>query len=497
MSTFIPRFRPAVSLKRHSLWLLAGVVGLFAAGIALSLWVSLQSSARSDREQLELEVRHAQVGLARLKDYYRALLDNVVRAPELADLMRFGSVEAQQEWALARQRLLPDLLGFALLGPGGEVRGEASALRVGPRCIEDMRRAADLNTLQPLMHDEVAGLEHIDLVAMVREPDGRTLGGVFISLRLDQLQRVIDDARHPDHALILVDAAGRTLVRSGIVEGRLRELRLPVTDTGWTLVAQSPVRLLTRNGEQQALVGLLTLAAVLTLLGATLVRLRRTVLRDVDATRDALAALAREEPVPEIVPHYAEFEPAVADINRIALNLQDQRVRLEYLSLTDPLTGLPNRRAFENHFAQAQGLAAREHRVALVLLDIDYFKVVNDTLGHGVGDQVLRALAESLKGLTRRADLAARLAGDEFVVLLTNVEAGGLEVWYQRLADRFRSELGALGMELKTGLSAGQTWLRKTPDDTLGEALARADRALYRAKAHGRGQLATEAGAAE
>lgn len=97
MSTFIPRFRPAVSLKRHSLWLLAGVVGLFAAGIALSLWVSLQSSARSDREQLELEVKHAQVGLARLKDYYRALLDNVVRAPELADLMRFGSVEAQQE----------------------------------------------------------------------------------------------------------------------------------------------------------------------------------------------------------------------------------------------------------------------------------------------------------------------------------------------------------------------------------------------------------------
>lgn len=493
MSTFIPQRPPAVSLKRHLLWLLGGVVGLFAAGIALSLWVSLQDSERGARQDLELEARHARIGLVRLMDYYRALLDNVASDPELIELMRAGTLDDRQRWALARQRLLPDLLGLALFDPQGEVQGEARALRISPRCVADLRRAADLRDMQPLLHDETAGLDHIDLVAPVHAPAGGRLGGVFISLRLDRLQRLIDDAMHPGHALILLDAAGKVLVASGKVEGEKREVRLDMPDTSWTLVAQSPVHTLTRDGQKQALVGLLTLVAVLTLLGVTLVQLRRTVLRDVDATRDALAALAREEPVPEIVPHFAEFQPALADINRIALNLQDQRVRLEYLSLTDPLTGLPNRRAFENHFAQAQGLAAREHKVALVLLDVDHFKTVNDTLGHGVGDQVLRALAESLKALTRRADLAARLAGDEFVVLLTNVEAGGLDAWYQRLADRFRSELAALGMELKTGLSAGQTWLRKTPDDTLGEALARADRALYRAKARGRGQLATEA----
>ena len=492
MSTFISKLRPTVSLKRQWLWLLSGVVGLFAAGIGLSLWVSLQSSARSAQQELELEAGHATVGLTRLMDYYRALRDNVAQDPELLDLMRVGTFDEQHEWALSRQRLLPDLLGFALLDPQGNVLGEAEALRVGPRCVADLRRAADLKDLQPLMHDEIPGFEHIDLVAIVREPGGNALGGVFLSLRLGQLQRVVDDAIHPGHAVSVIDAAGKTLVSSGAVDGRARELRVAIPDTGWTLIASSPVRLLTSDGQKQALVGLLTLAGVLALLGATLVRLRRTLLRDVDATRDALAALPREEPVPEIVPHYAEFEPAVADINRIALNLQDQRVRLEYLSLTDPLTGLPNRRAFENHFAQAQGLAAREHRVALVLLDVDYFKAVNDTLGHGVGDQVLRALAESLKVLTRRTDLAARLAGDEFVVLLTNVEPGGLDAWYQRLADRFRSELEALGMDISTGISAGQVWLRKTPEETIGDALGRADRALYQAKARGRGQLVTE-----
>jgi diguanylate cyclase (GGDEF)-like protein len=182
----------------------------------------------------------------------------------------------------------------------------------------------------------------------------------------------------------------------------------------------------------------------------------------------------------------------VADINLIALHLQEQRARLEHLSLTDPLTGLPNRRAFETRFPQAQGLAERQHAVALVMLDIDHFKGINDQYGHGVGDQVLLALAQSLKELTRRADLAARLAGDEFAVLLTDLDASGVNAWYLRLSDHFRNELNAFGLDLQTGLSAGQTWLGGASADTLNDALARADRALYQAKARGRGQLAQE-----
>jgi diguanylate cyclase (GGDEF)-like protein len=189
------------------------------------------------------------------------------------------------------------------------------------------------------------------------------------------------------------------------------------------------------------------------------------------------------------MPHYVEFEAAAADINLIALHLQEQRNRLEHLSLTDPLTGLPNRRAFQTHFPLAQGLAERQHPVSLVLLDIDYFKGVNDRYGHGVGDQVLLALAHSLKELTRRGDLAARLAGDEFVVLLTDLNAEGLHIWYQRLADRFRSELNAFGLDLQTGLSAGQTWLGPASRDSIDDALMRADHALYQAKAEGRGRL--------
>lgn len=477
------------SLKRYMMWLLAGVMGLFALGIAFSLMGSLHFGARSEHRQLARDAEQARVALARLMGYYRELLDNLTQDPELLDLLRAGSLEAQQDWAASRQRLLPDLLGLALLDPQGRVLGEAAVLRVGPRCQDDLRRASDLDAMPPLVHREIEGQAHVDLVKMVREPDGRTLGGIFLSLRLPQLQRVIDDSLPPEHGLTLYDADGQPIVRRGVVDGPAREVVMLMPETGWTLVAQAPMRRISRNGGMQTLVGLLTLVGILVLLGSSLVVLRRGVLRDINAIRDALGALARNDPVPLIVPNYAEFEPAVSDINRIAQTLKDQRAQLAHLSMTDPLTELPNRRAFESHFVRAQGMAERGHPVALVLLDVDRFKSVNDRLGHGVGDQVLRALAQSLEALTRRADFAARLAGDEFVVLLTNVEANGLEAWHQRLADHFRSELGTLGMELETGLSAGQTWFGNTANDSIHAVLARADRALYRAKARGRGRL--------
>lgn len=485
----MPQQRSTASLQRNSLWLMLSVVGLFTSGIALSLWFSLQTSAQTEQRLLELDAGQTRVSLVRLLDYYHKLIDNAARDPELVDLVRVGSIAEQQEWAMSRQRLMPDLLGLALVSPEGEVLGEAASLRVGPRCQQDMQRADTLKNVRPLLHREVAGFEHIDLVSVVHEADDEILGGLFLSVRLTQLQRVIDDSIHPGHALALIDATGSTIVRQGAVDGPLREVRLEIPDTGWTLLAQAPVKMLTRDGEVQLLVGAATLGAVLLLLGATMLRLRRAMLQDINATRDALTALAQDEPVPTIMPHYVEFEPAASDINQIALHLQDQRARLEHLSLTDPLTGLPNRRAFETRFSQAKGLAERKHPVSLVLLDVDRFKTVNDRHGHGAGDKVLLALAESLKALTRRADLAARLAGDEFVVLLSGLDASGVNAWYQRLSDHFSNELSALGLDLHTGLSAGQTWLGREPGDTMSAALARADHALYQAKAYGRSQL--------
>lgn len=471
------------------MWLLLGVVGMFGAGIGLSLWFSLGSGLEDQQRFIQYEAAQANANLMRRLDYYRRLLANLARDPELQDVMLLGSADEKQQWALSRQRLLPEILGLALVDPHGEVLGEAESLRIGAACRQDLRRAGALTDGRLLVHRELAGAEHVDLIAPVRDVTGDLLGGVFLSLRLSQFQRAIDAAIQPGHAIALVDVNGQTIVRRGEINGPSRVIRLPVADTDWTLIVRTPVQWLTRSGWQQLVAGLLTLGAVLLVLIVGMVRLRRIMSRDIVSTLDALTALARNEPLPTIVPNYVEFEPVATDINLIARNLHEQRARLEHLSLTDPLTGLPNRRAFETRFPQAQGLAERQHSVALVMLDIDCFKGINDRYGHGVGDQVLLALAGSLKALIRRADLAARLAGDEFVVLLSGLDPGGVDAWYQRLSDHFRSELGTFGLELNTGLSAGQTWLGEVSGDTLNDVLARADRALYRAKAQGRGQL--------
>jgi diguanylate cyclase (GGDEF)-like protein len=493
----MPRHPSSASLQHHFVWLLLSVAGMFGVGIALSLWFSLESTRENQQTLIQMEAGQTRTSLIRSLEFFRALVDNVERDPELIELMRSGTIETQQQWALSRQRLLPNRLGLALIDPQGSVLGDIDLLRVGPADRDDAQRVGALQDGGLLLHRGAAGAGHIELVSAVRDARGAILGGVLLNVPLALLQRVLDDTISPGHAVAIVDAAGKPVIGRGAIDGLLREVRLPVPGTDWTLIAQAPVQWLTRSGMRQVVAGLLTLGAVLLVLVGGMLQLRRAMLHDIVSTRDALTALARDEAVPPIVPHYVEFKPAAADINLIALHLQEQRARLEHLSLTDPLTGLPNRRAFETRFPQAQGLAERQHPVALVLLDIDHFKGVNDRYGHGVGDQVLLALAQSLKELTRRADLAARLAGDEFAVLLTDLDAAGLGAWYQRLSDHYRSELNAFGLELQIGISAGQTWLGSTASDTIKDALARADRALYQAKDRGRGQLVQDVEPAE
>ncbi len=114
--------------------------------------------------------------------------------------------------------------------------------------------------------------------------------------------------------------------------------------------------------------------------------------------------------------HVANFTPADAD--------HEAADRLAYLAYHDPLTNLPNRLAFESQLEQALLSCARDNRhLALMLIDLDNFKNINDTLGHQVGDQLLQNVAQRLRECVRASDLVARIGGDEFVVVLPEIES--------------------------------------------------------------------------
>src|SRR5512135_3669823 len=90
--------RPSASLQRHLVWLLLSVVGMFGAGIGLSLWFSLESSREEQQHLIQYEAEQTRSNLVRRLEYYRLLLDNAARDPELVDLLRSGTIDEQQQW---------------------------------------------------------------------------------------------------------------------------------------------------------------------------------------------------------------------------------------------------------------------------------------------------------------------------------------------------------------------------------------------------------------
>ena len=173
-------------------------------------------------------------------------------------------------------------------------------------------------------------------------------------------------------------------------------------------------------------------------------------------------------------------------ISDITAAKETQR-QFEELARVDALTGLPNRRQFDERFEQA---LQRSHRsaqhVAVMYLDIDHFKAINDSVGHAGGDAVLKEFGSRLKACVRETDLAARLAGDEFVVLLEGLtiedDAGFVA---QKIVDAMRVEFEVEGTSLRVTTSLGIGFSSDVAS-TAAELMACADRALYEAKRAGR-----------
>jgi diguanylate cyclase (GGDEF)-like protein len=167
--------------------------------------------------------------------------------------------------------------------------------------------------------------------------------------------------------------------------------------------------------------------------------------------------------------------------------------QLYHHAFHDPLTGLPNRALFEEHLSRAIRRAGQQEdgRFAVLFLDFDGFKLINDSLGHAVGDQLLVAIARRLEASLRRGDKVARLGGDEFVILVE--EAQGLDD-VARLADGIRERLkppfSIEGHEIFITASIGIAMNPTTPDHGPRNLLRDADLAMYHAKGKGRGRYA-------
>ncbi len=191
----------------------------------------------------------------------------------------------------------------------------------------------------------------------------------------------------------------------------------------------------------------------------------------------------RKQAERDLIEAYELLESRVAEIEKFQDQLLEQAIR-------DPLTGLFNRRYLEENLAQAIARADRyKYPISLVMIDIDHFKVVNDTYGHKAGDEMLVALSNLLRSQIRKGDTICRYGGEEFVVLMPRAS---WEAARQR-ANQWRKAFEALhvpydGQTMNTTFSVGIATLSPEKND-IEDGMREADIALYRSKAEGRNRV--------
>ncbi|MCX7897620.1 MAG: diguanylate cyclase [Rhodocyclaceae bacterium] len=187
-----------------------------------------------------------------------------------------------------------------------------------------------------------------------------------------------------------------------------------------------------------------------------------------------------------------EFDDLYRGFNAMLSEISDRDERLNALATTDALTGLFNRRlALETLQAMAKRAQRKGEHLGVIMLDIDFFKRVNDRYGHAVGDHVLKEVARVLRACTREVDFVARLGGEEFLVLCDN----GTPAILEAMAERIRSSIAAHRIEYEAGryvqvtVSLGLYSIAPGEQGDIGQWLVSADEALYRAKETGRNRF--------
>jgi len=173
----------------------------------------------------------------------------------------------------------------------------------------------------------------------------------------------------------------------------------------------------------------------------------------------------------------------------LALEREEARARIRQLAFYDELTGLPNRNLLLAQAEQAIARAEPERkRVAVLFLDLDRFKQVNDTLGHPIGDALLRDVAQRLRRLARASDIVGRLSGDEFVMMMPDFEHGRLTAAAEHILVALAQPFSVGGVTLNPSVSIGISVFPENGRD-MDTLLRHADMAMYQAKTAGRNRI--------
>jgi diguanylate cyclase (GGDEF)-like protein len=327
-------------------------------------------------------------------------------------------------------------------------------------------------------------------------------GGFLLISPADKLFIAAGD---PDLVLKPTPAPGINLLHDRAMEGfrgsgitrnakGVEELAsiVSVPGTGWFVVARLPTAEAfapVRRAQDVVIRHSVTALLLVLLVVGFMVRVMLGPLKNAAALADGMTH--GEIPLrPLPVVRDDEVGRLTTAFNQLLDKLTRSQVKLERMAHHDELTGLPNRALLADRMHQGLARARRNGlRIAVLYLDLDGFKPINDSLGHSVGDQALVEVARRLSGVLRQSDTLARVGGDEFVLLVTDLtrdDEGHLAALASRCIDTLAPPLVLQGVPCTLGVSIGIAL--NEADDEAEAVLLAADRAMYEAKEAGRGR---------
>lgn len=422
--------------------------------------------------------------------FYQGIVDLLAKQNNATDLLSFSEDDEIEQWALQIRSVLPGAFGLALARTDGSVIGDPLVQRIGQVCKDDLAHFARKKPFSyPPVHDEMTGLEHFDLLARVAPQGSEETGILLISFHVSNLGQMMEKVIAPGDTLTLSTGNGREIIRVGQDYQPGRQIfSQGVPGTSW----QMNLHVFPINPPEYFssivilnLVMLLIVAGILLLstrqfgrqIGVDMQRIQNRINTIIDGNND-------EHPPRPTIKEIASLLP---DIDKVAYEVRDQHQQLRDQSLTDPLTQLHNRRYFNLVIEKAFEQSRRRPASVLLMIDVNDFKEINDRNGHDQGDMMLQTISDSLQRNIRSSDEAFRIGGDEFAVILHDIEWDHLKKWIESFARRHDRELAVrkppgLSPNCCT-LSIGATLVDAGRFGNISAALRAADQAMYKAKA--------------
>ena len=439
---------------------------------------------------------HTANNVTRTVNFYQSFVNKVASQAVVADLLQFGTKQEIQVWSNKMQRLVPESVGLTLFDARGQAKGLSGQLRLSERCLIDMdKRFKNLPVPKPPVHYKIQELAHFDVVSPVMI-DGENIGLVFVSFSLDTIKRLLADVNASNESLRIYTTENFEIASAGKVNVEDKDsnvFKRAIDNTDWEIelsVVDEGKGLLLTSLLVSNIFAFIVLSIILYV---SMKKLFGIVMSDFEMLSWIMNSIKQGTYDPKKVKKIflKEAQHIFTFIQYTAEELMTYQNKLKQDGATDELTGLYNRRVLNAEIDSCLQLADKGQKFYLIILDLDYFKEINDTHGHDVGDDILITLSEGLIEKSRNTDICTRSGGDEFIMILMDYEFSQVREWYKSIVefmdDKVAEYAKSKNIDIKFGISAGCSMIRN--NDMKSTVLKRADEALYKVKERGRGDI--------